>query len=279
MSRKLIIFGGLPDEPSIETLISKLRTHVSSDVDWFWVRSTVADGYRPNHKSMNRHADELGKWQKAKKREQEGGPPPTPERLEVLLLFALHGQSKNTIFNLWPDPTLIPANVDSLDKLADWLQSPEAHLFPRLEWWAGVQEAALVAMLCKLLSKKKWNSSMHGHAWAKEEHLLNESPVVRDDRPTVVIEARRMISTLEGKLLLSKGAAQGNTPKEWSINSKFLPQIKSAILAHSLAGLRTICDLDGLFERIENEAPKAFRLDIEIVSEKVRFECRQRSER
>jgi hypothetical protein len=141
---------------------------------------------------------------------------------------------------------------------------------------AGVTEAALVAILSKLVKKKHWNRSVQGHNWTKEEHLLNEAPVTISGRPAVSIEARRMLDSLDGTLLLAKGAGQGKTPKEWSINENLLSAIKQMMIKSSVEPLRAINALDGLVGRMEADDERVYRLDGIVVTERVLAVCRQR---
>ena len=148
--------------------------------------------------------------------------------------------------------------------------------FPACEWMAGTTESAIVAILSKLLRNKSWNTTVQGHAWTKEEDLLTQSPVLRDDRPKVAIEARRILPTLVDRLLLTKGSGQGNTPKEWSIDRRFLAAVKRAMISKSLVALREFECLHGLLDRIAEDQEKTYRLDLEIVTDKVRSVCRER---
>jgi hypothetical protein len=217
--------------------------------------------------------EKLNSWQSA---QRKGKRDLKPEKLFVVKLCDLHGRTQSLLYRAWPDPILAPDTARTADRLIQWLRSPAANLFPPREWWAGIVEAALVAILCKLLKNKSWNSTLAGHAWTKEDDLLNQSPVQRHDYPAVGIEARRVLDSLNGRLLLTKGASQGNTPKEWSIDTRFLPLVKQAILSNSVSPLCGIAGLEGLFRRIEQCGERTVRLDQDVVNERIRAICRAR---
>lgn len=276
MSRKIILIGGLLDQAPRGAFLDRLKSEVCADDEWVWIEATAADSFQPHHSVMNRLTDELRKWRNAKSKAESGGAKQEPESLILVKLVHLHGRASHQLYAVWPDPKLAPFEASTSDALIEWLRSPASDLFPPVEWWAGVTEAALVAILCKLLRNKSWNASVQGHAWTKEEDLLTQSPVARDDRPKVGIEANRLLSSLSGRLLLTKGAGQGKTPTEWSIDTQYLSAVKQAIVSKSLSPLREFPELRNLLDRIVAEEEKVYRLDIEIVTEKVVFVCRER---
>jgi hypothetical protein len=273
MSTEIVLIGGLLDEPAPAEFIERLQLEVSAEVAWDWVHCTQANVFQPPASLTARVFDRLNSWRSTRKKARSDL---KPETLLVVKLYDLHGRTASLLYRAWPEPILAPNTARTSDALVDWLVSPAANLFPPKEWWAGTVQAALVAVLCKLVRNKSWNSSVSGHAWTKEDDLLTQSPVRRDDRPTVAIEARRMLDSLNGRLLLTKGAGQGKTPKEWSIDTQFLPFVKHSILSNSLAPLKVIAALDGLLRRIEQSEQCTFRLDGEIVTERVRAICRTR---
>jgi hypothetical protein len=276
MPRKIILVGGLADEPRRDAFLERLRSEVSDGDEWVWIYSREVDSFQPNNKSMNRLLDELRKWLAANKKADSIELAPRPEPIVVVKLVDLHGRAANQLFSIWHGPILVPKAVRTSDQLVPWLKSPESGLFPPREWYAGLTEAALVSILCKLLKRKSWNPDVHGHAWTMEEHLLTESPVVRSDRPKVAIEAGRLLPTLEGRLLLTKGGGQGKTPREWSIDTKFLAAIKRAVTASSVTPLEVFPCLKNVLERVARETQKPYRLDGVIVNERVIFICRER---
>ena len=164
-------------------------------------------------------------------------------------------------------------HVRSSDDVLRWLACAEAGLFPRREWIAGITEAAIVAILCKLLRNKSWNANVQGHQWTKEADLLNQAPVQRAALPSVAIEARRILNSLSSSILLTKGAGQGKTPKEWSINTRFLPEIKRAILRGDIQELSGVASFQGILQRIERQE-RSVSLVGEIVTERVYAVCR-----
>jgi len=273
MSTEIVLIGGLLDGPDPVHFIERLKSEVSSDVEWDWLHCNQADSYQPPRNPTARIFDKLNSWRSARKK---GRADLKPEELYVVKLYDLHGRTANLLYRAWPEPILAPETARTSSELVNWLGSPASNLFPPKEWWAGSVEAALVAILCKLLKRKSWNSGVAGHKWTKEDDLLTQFPVLRDDRPTVAIEASRMLDSLQGRLLLTKGAGQGKTPKEWSIDRQFLQFVKQSVLSNSLTPLRAVAGLDGLLRRIEQDEQRTFRLDGEIVTERVRAICRAR---
>ena len=85
-----------------------------------------------------------------------------------------------------------------------------------------------------------------------------------------------MLDSLDGTLLLAKGAGQGKTPKEWSINENLLSAIKQMMIKSSVEPLRAINALDGLVGRMEADDERVYRLDGIVVTERVLAVCRQR---
>ncbi len=274
MSTEVVLIGGLLDEPAPAKFIERLRLEVSAEVAWDWVYCTRANLFQPPGSVTARVFDRLNSWRSARKTARGDL---KPETLLVVKLYDLHGRTASLLYRAWPEPILAPDWARTSEGVTGWLVSPAANLFPPKEWWAGTAEAAIVAILCKLVRNKSWNSSVSGHAGTKEDDLLTQSPVQRADWPKVAIEARRILDSLNGRLLLTKGAGQGKTPKEWSIDTQFLPLVKQSILSNSLAPLKGVAGLDGLLRRIEQTEQHPFRLDGEVVTERVRAICRARA--
>ncbi|MEI8375125.1 MAG: hypothetical protein WCJ35_20075 [Planctomycetota bacterium] len=273
MATEIIVVGGLLDAPNQSDFLARLKAEVSDEVSWDWIVCAADRHFEAPRGPMNRVAEKLNLWQRDRRKNAENI---VPEELHVVTLFDINGRTKGIVYRYWPEPLLAPLTARTSTELIEWLRSPEANLFPSPEWMAGVTEAAIVAILCKLLRNKSWNSSVQGHAWTKEQNLLTQSPVKRDDRPKAAIEASRLLPTLADRLLLTKGAGQGNTPKEWSIDTRFLAAVKRAMISKSLASLREFECLRGLLDRIAEDQEKPYRLDVEIVTDKVRSVCRER---
>ena len=273
MATEIIIVGGLQDAPSRSDFLARLKAEVSDEVSWDWISCAAEQHFEAPRGPMNRIAEKLNLWRRARRKNAERI---VPEELNVITLFDIHGRSEGIVHKHWPERFRAPLTARTSTEFIKWLRSPEANLFPPSEWMAGVTEAALVAILSKLLRNKSWNPSVQGHAWTKEEDLLTQSPVIRDDRPKAAIEARRLLPTLTDRLLLTKGAGQGNTPKEWSIDTRFLAAVKRAMISKSLVALLEFECLRGLLDRIAEDQEKPYRLDVEIVTDKVRSVCRGR---
>ena len=274
MGTEIIIVGGLLDAPNRSDFLARLKAEVSDEVSWDWISCPAEKHFEAPRDPMNRLAEKLNLWQRARRKNPESI---APQELRIIKLFDIHGRTAGIVYRYWPEPLLAPLGARTSAELINWLRSPEASLFAPREWMAGTTESAIVAILSKLLHNKSWNTTVQGHAWTKEEDLLTQSPVVRDDRPKVaVIEARRILPTLVDRLLLTKGSGQGNTPKEWSIDRRFLAAVKRAMISKSLAALREFECLHGLLDRIAEDQKKTYRLDLEIVTDKVRSVCRER---
>ncbi len=266
MSINIILIGGLRDGTSHSDLLNRLRQKnpVADPADWQWVFAS-APHWQPNHKEMNRFLDQLRKWLSAKAKNA----PDLPD-LHVVKLVDLHGRAASDLFRTWKEPKLVPDHIVAADELVRWLFSPETGLIPPSKWFAGPTGAALIAILSKLLTKKRWAGSVAGHDFLKECDLLTQSPVDRPGHPKVTIEAKRMLDSLADGLLFTKGGSK--TPKEWAINKEYLPQIKRAFIQCSFMPLKTVPGLDGLIDRIAQEA-NTIELRGEIVTERVLYEA------
>jgi hypothetical protein len=274
MAIKIVLIGGLRDNITPAELLGRLcQTPVTVSVVWEWVHAP-GPNWQPQQKQMNRLLDQLRKWLSAK---EKYDPNLDPKELIVVKLFDLHGRASNDLFRVWKEPKLVPDGIVRADELTEWLLSPEAGLLPPAHWLAGPSGAALVAILSKLIKNKSWNGSVAGHNWTKEVDLLTQSPVNRNDAPEVANEAKRMLDSLSQSLLLTKGASQGRTPKEWSINLQFLPYIKRAITRRSFAPLEDVQALEALLTRIAGE-PANIELIGEIVNERVLYFCQGQDE-
>jgi hypothetical protein len=271
MATKIIIVGGLLDEPERDEFTSRLQAEVSAAVTWEWIACRKANHFEPPRGVMNRVVEELNRWKSARKKDK----PTEPETLYVVKLFDLHPRSENLLLRAWGDPVRPPTDVRRADELVTWMQSPEANLFPKKEWFGDATEAALIAILCKLLKNRSLNSSRNGRMWTKEQDLLGQAPVMRPEWPSVSIEASRILPSLDGSLLLSKGSGQGKTPKEWSIDTQYLPAVKQAITNNSFEPLRQAGVLAAALGKVR-DGDRIYRLDDEVVNEKVKATCRGR---
>lgn len=276
MSRRIILVGGFPADPSTDFLLARLKADVSGDVDWFWLNCEARSAFQPERKKLNRIIDELRKWNSDQKKDASQRVEGRVSQLDVVLLPCVNGSAKSELFQAWPDPILAPKDLATADELVEWISSQSSGLFPRTEWVAGVLEAALVAILCKLLRNKSWNASVSGHQWTREADLVGQAPVFRKDHQPIAIAAREMLPNLADKLLITKGAEQGKTPKEWSIDTQFLPAVKAAIAGKSLTPLRQVLGLASLLDKIDADEDHLYRLDGEVVSERIMYICRER---
>ncbi|MHC4878726.1 MAG: hypothetical protein ACYTGL_19935 [Planctomycetota bacterium] len=263
MTQSIIIVGGIPGDPDRTAVLSKLKERTEGDITWDWVRADVKGHYRPPEKLVRRLLKQIQEEKSGNK---------TPETTAVKLPL-LHGSTQGLLHQR-TDPVQVPKTLDSLEAVLDWLFSPEANLVPVREWYGSVREAALMAVLSKLIRNKSWNKNTRGHAWTKEEDLLGQSPVLRRDFQPIAVEARRMMDRLKScGLLHVKGGTKG-TPKEWSLGLKHVPMVKQMVLRQSVSLLDADTSLKALAKYIDDDV-RTFRIDGEIVSERVRGICRE----
>jgi len=264
MPPRVVIVGGLDDATTRDELLDSLRRKSGTDTQWEWIRADAVNGYRVPPKYLYPLLTQL-------KRNDHSFRAP-----HVVKLYRLHGHDASRIYTLCK-PVLVPQAIETAAALIEWLLSPEANLVPRHEWYGNRAEAALVAILSKLVRNKSWNNDHSGHAWTKEQDLLRQSPVFRRDFQDVATEAEQLLPRLNGSLLLCKGGKQGKTPREWSIRFAELEYVKRSVIAQSLDPLRAISGLAAVIDRISLDAKRNYRLDGEIVNERVRQLCYGRS--
>lgn len=255
------LIGGLDDCPRRDALVGSLN-QLCDELDWDWVDADSADSYVPKKSRFNPLIERLIAARKAQ------------EKHIVVKLYQLHASTQAKLYSVCRDPILVPKDITTSEALIVWIQTPDANLIPQREWWVNQKEAALVAMLCKLIRKKSWNKDTKGHHWTLEEHLLQESPVLRSEFQQIHSEAVRLLPALRGKLLLSKGANQGNTPREWCIRIDLLPTVMRAILGHSLDPLAEVEELSPMMKQIRAGQDRCYLVDEAILSEKIREICR-----
>lgn len=264
MALSIIIVGGLSVDTDRSSLLKTLSERTSDDIEWDWIKSDASTNFEPRKNDFNRLISRLHRI-----RGEEDKP-------RVVKLYALHQRSASQLYRVYPDPVLVPANVGTAEDLLDWIVSPAANLIPRFEWFANTKEAALVAILCKLIRNKSWNENTQGHAWTKEADLLGQAPVSRREHQDVLIAATRMLPTLQNELLLTKGSSGGKTPKEWCIKLDHVRAVKKAIISQSFESLLAVAELADLIRQIATDEDRRHRLDENVVSERVRQLCRDR---
>jgi hypothetical protein len=263
MAIAIIIVGGIPGDPSRITLLEKLRLQeADSPIDWEWVSATAKHGFVP---PINAFRLLLNKLRRISDSERSN--------TIVVKTPLLNGREANQLFREW-QPVLAPHHATE-DEFLEWLFSREANLVPRIEWFGNLQEAAMIALLSKLVRNKSWNKDHHGHQWTKEEDLLGQSPVDNSDFPQIRNEANRLLTRLQGVVLLTKGGTKG-TPKEWCINTVFSPRCQERHSQESFEPLREIQSLSALMEDVTRSNERNVRLDL-LINETVRYNCRQTS--
>lgn len=268
MPKQIIIVGGLQDVADRVQVLDELKARSKQeDIEWDWISCDQKHHFEPHKKPFNHLLEKL---RLARRVAADPGNP--AEEIIVVKLFRLHGRSQSQLYRTCRDPVLVPRHVIDAHELIEWLFSEEANLVPRREWWATCQEAAITAILAKLIRNKSWNKNTQGHNWTKEKDLLGQAPVMRSDCQEIATDARRMIGTLEGDLLLKKGSGHGATPREWSIRLDYLPQVKQAILQRTLAPLAQVPGVSRIIESAAGDE-RPYRLDQEVVTEHVRQIC------
>lgn len=261
MARRITIIGGLPSDPDRERLLIQLRDRSGDDVEWDWIKADPPQ-YDVPKKPLIRL---LGRF-----RNPRPGVAPTT----VVKLDYLNGKVANLIHQAVSDPKLAPPSIEGVEDLIEWLFSPEANLIPRTEWFGNLVEAALAAVLGKLIRNKSWNKDTQGHAWTEQADLLGQSPVCRPGFDAIRGEAAALLDV--GTLFLSKGGQEGKTPKEWCINLAHVPLVKRMMIARSLAQLATEPDLVAFHRRVVKMGQEQlYRIDGEIVNERVMYICRK----
>ena len=268
MALHIVIVGDVPERPDRTAVLATLGA-AYPEATWEWYQAEGLQFQIPP-KLLNKLLHELR--QDAVKCAANQG-----ERKRVVKLADLNGRDANAIFNVYPDPVLPPREIASADELVAWLGSPAAGLIPPREWSLPVRAAALIAVLAKLVRNKAWNKDVQGHQWVQEEDLLGQSPVMQPDNQRLYGEATELIGRGTRSLFLTKGGKQGMTPKEWCINTKFLPAVKRACVERSLDPLRAEVALRQLMEYVDKDDEPAVQVVGSILTERVLMECRART--
>lgn len=265
MPTRIVIVGDLPDRPDRGALLSELRLR-APQADWDWIQ---AEGIAFNlpAKPFARLLHELRQPSHV-----------VPNKPIIVKLYDLNGKDRNQLHQVCPDPVLSPRTLVTAAGLIGWLLSPESGLFRDPVWRVSMRAAALLAVLAKLIRNKAWNKDKHGHQWVKEDDLLGQAPVMRPDLPRLYGEAEIIVGRAEGSLLLTKGNNQGKTPKGWSINTRFLPEVKRACAEGTLDPLRTAAGLQPLMVYIDADDENIVEVDDSILSERVLSICRDREQ-
>jgi len=262
MSTRIVLVGGLPDEASRHDILSELLSRSDESVTWDWMQANEASGFRPPVKYLR---ELLAQLQQAKSDESQSMP-------NVVILPQLNGQTTNKLYQLC-EPLHVPPLLETWSAVLDWLFSPDANLIPKREWMGNDNEAALAAILAKLIRNKSWNNSVQGHEWTKEADLLGQAPVCRNQNQVILVTARSLLSRLDHCLLISKGGTAG-TPKEWCIRYDYLPIVKKVILSQSFKELSTIDELKPVYDRISKDSDRKHRIDGTMIRERERDICR-----
>ncbi len=259
----MVIVGGLPIDIDRASLLAALAERHGA-IAWEWI-TPINPQFLLAEKPLNRLLHEL----RTK--------PPDDETVPVVVkLRHLNGRHANALYVNGHEPILAPSELAALDDLVEWLLSPSAAIIPPNSWSRPVREAALLAVLSKLVRNKSWNKDRHGHAWTKEDDLFGQAPVSRPDQPKLYSEAMQCVARATGSLLITKGGSQGKTRKEWCINTAYLPLVKRALLERGVEALRESPDLAALLEYVGNGPDELIEIDKVIISERVLVVCRDR---
>jgi hypothetical protein len=260
MRSRVVIVGDLPGHPNRAALLQDLAGRQPA-LDWDWVQAEGVQFSLPL-KYFNRLLHVLRN--------------PDPNvTVRVVKLNMVHGKDANALYRA-ADPILAPPELATPTELADWLLSPSAGLVPPITWLLPQRHAALLAVLTKLAKNRSWNKDTQGHAWTKDVDLMGQAPVNRPTHPRLYGEAAACIGrAATATLLLTKGGKQGKTPKEWCINSAFVPAVKKAICDRSLEPLRSEPALVNLMTYVDAGSEELVVIDDVIISERVLAICRE----
>jgi hypothetical protein len=263
VAKRVVIVGDVSDRPDRKTVLADLSRR-RADIEWSWIQAEGAAFNLPP-KYFQPLLHELRTL-------------PEEDKPLVVLLGNIHGRDRNTLFASCADPVRGPAELSSAQELCEWIVSDEAGLYREPPWTVNCRQAALLALLSKLVRNKSWNKDTQGHAWTKEADLMGQAPVYRAAHQDVYREAIILLEMLKGTLLLTKGGNQGKTPKEWSINTTLLPEVKRVMNARSFVALRGAAQLVTAMAYVDGLPAEAATIVIEdsIVSEKVLSICRER---
>lgn len=259
---RVVVVGDLPSGPNRTDLLEKLTCRYAA-ISWEWLQAE-GNHYNLPHKLFQKLIHEL--------RSRRDGKPV----IIIVKLAGLHGKDEHTLYRAYPDPVQPPREIDSVDDLAEWMLSAKAQIVPQQSWVLPVREAGLLAVLAKLIRNKSWNKDSHGHAWTQHDDLVGQAPVNRPEFPRVYAEALSCLERATGTLVLTKGANQGKTKKEWSINTTYLPGVKRAIVERSFDSLRAEGGLSALMDFVDRGPAEMVHADKTMVSEKVIGHCRDR---
>lgn len=264
MARRIVIVGGLPANADQTQLLAELTARSGVNVDWDWIKAELQQSYNPPERPFKRL---LAAFR---------NPRPSAERPIVVKLHLLHGRAQASLYQAIGDPVAAPKSLAGMSELIDWLLSPEANLVPRTEWYGNLTEAALAALLSKLIRNKSWNKDSQGHAWTREADLLGQAPVSRPRFPDIRSEASTLLGMTTGTMFLSKGGDQGKTPKVLCVNLMHLALVKRMIIRQSFSGLADQACFARLHRRIQESSGQSYRIDGALINERVRQICQER---
>ena len=189
--------------------------------------------------------------------------------VKLVKLYSLHHEQQNKLYRYHHNPVLVPKEVADEEAVIEFIGNT---FFP--PWEVSAQGLSLLAILSKLLRNKSWNTDVSGHQWTKESDLLGQAPVKRKNSPETLDQAKDVLSRGKtSKLLLTKGGSQKKTPKEWSINSTYLPLVKRVFLDRDLSCL-SHKELSNLLNYMLSDDPE-FQVDDGIRSAKVLNVCEE----
>ena len=262
MAARIIIVGDVPSRPDRKRVLEALAaTH--SEVQWEWIQADTAAFNLPD-RLVKRLLHELTSADRKR-----------PPDITIVKLLYLNGKDANALYAAWERIVLAPKDLETAEELIAWLCDEQNGLVPRRTWLAPVREAGMLALLAKLAGNSSWNKDVKGHNWTKEVDLLGQAPVHRPSHPGVYAEARLCLDRSSGTLLLPKGGSK--TPKEWSINTAYLPLAKRALLTRCVAPLREALALQALYAFLQDGPQESVVVDEGLISERVLTDCRASS--
>jgi hypothetical protein len=259
VAARIIIVGDVPSRPDRKAVLEVLAAS-HSEVEWEWIQAE-GPAFNLPQRLLGRLLHEL--------RSQVRTNPPD---VTIVKLLQINGRDANALYAVWKRIVLAPRELATAAELVAWLCDEDNGLVPRRTWLAPVREAGMLALLAKLARNSSWNKDVKGHNWTKEVDLLGQAPVQRPSHPHVYAEALLCLDRASGTLLLPKGGSK--TPKEWSINTDYLPLAKRALLMRSAAPIGEAIKLQPLYGFLQNGPEGLIVVDDGLVSERVLTVCR-----
>jgi hypothetical protein len=265
MPHRVVIIGDLEVRPDRKEVLRALHERAPT-INWEWIQAE-GSGFNVPWKLLAPLLNDLGVAQRD-----------DSISLTVVKLHCLNGRDQDKLHRACSKLTHAPRSLSTQSELIDWLLSPDARLVAAVGPSVSVRAATVLSIFSKLVRKKAWNRNVQGHQWLKEDDLLGQSPVRRSDIPALENEAPELLARGSANLFITKGGKQGRTPKEWCINTQYLPQVKRCLLSRSLRPLAEEQSLSAFVAYVEGGSGDEVVVDDRVVSERALMNCTDREE-